>query len=136
MAILYPTFVLVALTFFCVTRMGVLRYSGVGRGEVNGRYYRLYRGDEEPDYLRVLTRHVINLHEAPVLFYVISIIAFVTETVSTLILALAWVYVALRYVHSIIHLTTNKVINRFRVFVSSHVLLMVLWVVVLVNLPR
>lgn len=136
MAILYLTFALAALTFFCATGMGMLRYSAVDRGEVDGRFYRLYKDFEESEYLRVLTRHVINLHEAPVLFYSISIIAFVTETVSTLILAIAWAYVALRYVHSYIYLMTNKVINRFRVFVTSQVLLMVLWIVVLVGLPH
>jgi hypothetical protein len=136
MAILYPTFALVALTLFFVSRMGMMRFSAVRRGEVDGRYYRLYRGYEEPEHLRVLTRHVINLYEAPVLFYVVSLIAYVTDTVSTLILVMAWAYVALRYAHSYVHLTTNKVINRFRVFVVSHVMLIALWVVVLVSLPH
>ena len=111
-------------------------YTIVSRGEMDARFYRLYRDGEEPENLRVLTRHVINLYEAPFLFYLISIIAFVTETVSTLILALAWIYVALRYLHSAIHLTTNKVINRFRVFAASQLVLLLTWAVVLLNLPR
>jgi hypothetical protein len=124
------------LTFFCVIRMGVLRYGAVSRGEIDGRFYRLYKGGEEPEHLRVLTRHVINLYEAPILFYTISIIAFMTGTVSTLILILAWAYVALRYVHSYIHLTSNRVVNRFRVFATSQITLLALWIVVLVSLPN
>ncbi len=134
MNILYPVFAMAALTFFCTFRIGFLRYSAVSRGEVDGRFFRLYRDYEEPEYLRVLSRHVVNLHESPVLFYAISIIAFATETVSILILALAWAYVALRYAHSYIHLTSNKVINRFRCFATSQVVLMILWVVVLLGL--
>ncbi len=134
MSILYPAFAMAALTFFCSGRMGILRFSAVRRGEIDGRFFRLYRDYEEPEYLRVLSRHVVNLHEAPVLFYVISIIALATETVSILILTLAWAYVALRYVHSYIHLTSNKVIYRFRCFVASQLALMILWLIVLLGL--
>ena len=134
MTVLYPVFAMAALTFICVFRMGLLRYSAVRSGEIDGRFFRLYKDYEEPEYLRVISRHVVNLYEAPVLFYAVSIIAFVTETVSILILALAWVYVALRYVHSYIHLTSNKVIHRFRCFVTSQLVLLVLWLVVLAGL--
>lgn len=134
MTILYPAFAMAALTFFCVSRMGLLRFSAIRRGEIDGRFFRLYKDYEEPEYLRVMSRHVVNLYEAPVLFYTISIIAFVTETVSILTLALAWAYVALRYVHSYIHLTSNRVVHRFRIFATSQFVLLILWLVVLVGL--
>lgn len=134
MTILLPVFAMAGLTFFCVFRLGFLRFSAIRRGEIDGRYFRLYKDYEEPEYLRVISRHVINLYEAPILFYAISIIAYVTETVSTLILALAWTYVALRYAHSYIHLTSNRVVHRFRIFATSQLLLMILWLVVLLGL--
>lgn len=134
MTILLPVFAMAGLTFFCVSRLGFLRFSAIRRGEIDGRYFRLYKDYEEPEYLRVISRHVINLYEAPILFYAISIIAYVTETVSTLILALAWTYVALRYAHSYIHLTSNRVVHRFRIFATSQLLLMILWLVVLLGL--
>ncbi len=134
MTLLYPAFAMAALTFFCVLRMGLLRFSAIRRGEIDGRFFRLYKDYEEPEYLRVMSRHVVNLYEAPVLFYTISIIAFVTETVSILTLALAWAYVALRYVHSYIHLTSNRVVHRFRIFATSQFVLLILWLVVLVGL--
>jgi hypothetical protein len=136
MSILYPTFALAALTFFCMFRLGFVRYSAVRRREIDRRYFRAYRDYEEPEKLRILSRHVVNLHEAPMLFYTISVIAYATGTVSTLILALAWVYLALRYVHSYIHLTSNTVLHRFRVFATSQIVLLALWIVVLAGLPR
>ena len=136
MSILYPVFALAGLTLFFAFRMGFLRYGAVRRGEVDGRFYRLYEGEGEPANLRVLTRHVINLYEAPILFYVVSIIAYVTGTESTLIIVLAWAYVAWRFAHSYVHLTTNRVVNRFRVFATSQLLLLALWIVVLLSLPR
>ncbi|MFQ6006884.1 MAG: MAPEG family protein [Woeseia sp.] len=134
MNVLYPTFALAGLTLFCVLRMGFARFSAVHRGEIDGRFFRLYKDYDEPEHLRALSRHVINLYEAPILFYVISIIAYVTETATALLIALAWIYVALRYVHSYIHTTSNKVLNRFRVFATSQVVLAVLWLVVLAGL--
>lgn len=136
MNVLYPVFAMAALTFFCMTRLGYLRFSAIRRGEVDWRFFRLYKDYEEPDYLRVLSRHVVNLHEAPVLFYVVAIIAHVTESVSPLLLGLAWAYVALRYAHSYIHLTSNTVLYRFRLFVTSQFVLMALWLLVLVYLLR
>ena len=134
MTILLPIFAMAGLTFFCVFRLGFLRFSAIRRGAFDWRYFRLYTDYDEPEYLRVISRHVINLYEAPILFYAISIIAYVTETVSTLILALAWTYVALRYAHSYIHLTSNRVVHRFRIFATSQLLLMILWLVVLLGL--
>ncbi len=134
MTILYPVFSIAALTFFCVFRIGILRFSAVRRGDIDGRFFRLYKDYDEPENLRVLSRHVVNLHEAPVLFYAVSIIAFVTESTSTLLLILAWTYVALRYAHSYVHLTSNKVLHRFRLFATSQLVLLVLWILVLVGL--
>jgi len=41
---------------------------------------------------------------------------------------LAWAYVGLRYIHSFIHITYNRVLHRFAVFVFSSVVLFALWV--------
>lgn len=136
MSILYPAFAMAALTFFCISRLGILRFSAIRHREIDIRYFRLYKDHEEPENLRILSRHVVNLHEAPVLFYAITIIAYVTDSVTTLILALAWAYVALRYAHSYVHLTSNKVLYRFRVFATSQIVLLMLWVLVLVGLLR
>lgn len=54
----------------------------------------------------------MNLLELPVLFYVVGLMLYVTAGASSLVLALAWSYVALRILHSVIHLTYNKVVHR------------------------
>jgi len=43
--------------------------------------------------------------------------------------AVAWGYVALRIVHSAIHLSYNQVLHRLAVFALSNVLLGALWVI-------
>jgi hypothetical protein len=50
-----------------------------------------------------------NLFEGPVLFYVAALAAFALKVVTPAILVLAWLYVACRRAHSLVHCTTNRV---------------------------
>ena len=43
-------------------------------------------------------------------------------------LALAWAYVALRAIHSVIHLSYNKVTHRLLAYATSNVVLAAFWV--------
>lgn len=134
MHVLYPVFALFLLTAFSTLRLAGLRLGAIKKGEVNPKFYRDYQGFEEPMKLRVASRHVINLYEAPVLFYTISIIAFVTQVSGFTIVALAWTYVVLRYLHSYVHLTSNNVLFRFRLFAASQAVLVAIWIVVFVGI--
>lgn len=68
-----------------------------------------------------------NLFELPVLFYVAAIVLFVTHNVTQAMLWLCWLFVLGRVVHSLIHITYNKVIHRFSVYVFSSVVLWIIW---------
>lgn len=136
MNILYPAFAMMALTLFCMARLGYLRFVAVKRGEIDPRFFSLYRGFEEPEKLAAYSRNVVNLFETPVLFYVICILAFVTDQAGNLVIGLAWAYVGLRFVHSYVHLTSNVVLHRFRLFVLSMLSLAILWGVVLTGVMR
>ncbi|HZN99574.1 MAG TPA: MAPEG family protein [Burkholderiales bacterium] len=68
-----------------------------------------------------------NLFEVPVLFYALCAVLASTHYVSPFFVIGAWLYVALRYIHSFIHLTYNRVTHRFAVYVLSTVTLLVLW---------
>jgi hypothetical protein len=70
-----------------------------------------------------------NLFELPVLFYVAVLVAVQTQQATALTLGLAWLFVALRVVHSAIHVTYNKVVHRFSVYVAGGSVLWVLWAV-------
>ena len=136
MQILYPAFAMMALTIFCMARLGFLRWVAVSRGEIDPLYFSLFRGYEEPEKLAAYSRHVVNLFEAPLLFYVIILTAFVTGQSGPWLLGFAWAYVVLRYFHSYVHLTSNVVLTRFRIFAVSMLTLSALWVVVLTNVMR
>ena len=65
----------------------------------------------------------------PVLFYLALVVAALTAQVSSLVLGLAWTYVAARVLHSAIHCSYNKVMHRFRAYAFSAFVLLALWCV-------
>ncbi len=68
-----------------------------------------------------------NLFETPVLFFVVCCALAITDTVSLPQLVLAWTYVGLRAVHSLIHVTYNRVMHRFAAYLASVVCLFLMW---------
>jgi hypothetical protein len=68
-----------------------------------------------------------NLFEVPVLFYALCAVLSSAQHVSTFFVVGAWLYVALRYLHTFIHLTYNRVTHRFAVYALSTAVLFVLW---------
>lgn len=68
-----------------------------------------------------------NLFELPVLFYMALVVAALTSQVNAITLVLAWGFVVLRIVHSVIHCGYNKVMHRFRAYLLGGLVLWVLW---------
>lgn len=75
-----------------------------------------------------------NLFEVPVLFYLLCAVVALTGGSTPGLVAGAWVYVALRALHSLVHVTYNRVTHRFLVYVTSTLLLFGLWIAVLPRL--
>jgi len=68
-----------------------------------------------------------NLFEVPVLFFTVCCALAITDRVNAAQLILAWTYVALRAAHSAIHVTYNRVMHRFAVYVASTVCVFAMW---------
>lgn len=68
-----------------------------------------------------------NLFEVPVLFFAICGALAIADAVTPLQLALAWAFVALRALHSLIHVTYNRVMHRFWVYVLSTACVFAMW---------
>ncbi|MEM7779875.1 MAG: MAPEG family protein [Pseudomonadota bacterium] len=67
-----------------------------------------------------------HLHEAPTVFYAVAIILAILEAGDGPNAFLAWIYVGLRVAHSLVHVTANRVMVRFVLFLLSSVVLIVL----------
>jgi hypothetical protein len=62
-----------------------------------------------------------NLFEIPVLFYALTLYLFFTKQVDTLYVDAAWVFVAFRVLHSVVHCTFNLVMLRFYLYLIATV---------------
>lgn len=64
-----------------------------------------------------------HLFEQPVVFYAIALSIAVINNIEPFMIQLAWTYVALRVLHSIVQITFNFVPLRFTLFVTSWLIL-------------
>ena len=60
-----------------------------------------------------------HLHEQPTIFYALLFYTHLAGNVGEAALGLAWAYVGLRIVHSLVQITINRVMLRFGVFALS-----------------
>jgi hypothetical protein len=67
-----------------------------------------------------------HLHEAPTVFYAVALALALIGQGDGLNATLAWAYVGLRIVHSLVQSTINKVMVRFLIFALSSLVLMAL----------
>jgi hypothetical protein len=104
-----------------------MRFAAARAGRVDPRFYKVFKGEGEPPELAAASRNVANLTEMPTLFYAGTAIAFAAGEAGTLLVALGWAYVALRFAHTAVHVTSNRVLWRFRAFLASWVVLVAFW---------
>jgi hypothetical protein len=133
-AVLYPLFALAALTACVQLLIPIVRVRSGLRGEVRPHDFALGEAPSVPPRVSIPNRNYMNLLEFPVLLYVACILAYIATPVTQFMVSLAWVFVALRGVHSAIHLTYNRVSHRALVFGASNVVLVLLWIQVALRL--
>lgn len=69
-----------------------------------------------------------HLVEQPTLFYAITLILALLGGGSAINIVLAWSYVGLRIIHSLVHATSNPVMLRFAIFTVASIVL--IWITV------
>lgn len=129
LAILWPTFLLVALVFcvwiaLFVQRGGHLRRhpprpEELATGAAAKRYF-------EP--VEMSANNLANLFEMPVLYFTLVPLLLITRHADHAQVALAWLFVLLRVVHSLIHVARGPVGMRFLVYLLSCIALIAMWI--------
>lgn len=127
--ILHPTFALAAWTFLVLLLIPFYRIRAGQRREIRTEDFKYGESATVPGYVSIPNRNYMNLLELPILFYVVCILFFITGNAPSVVIFLAWTYVALRVMHSLIHLSYNKVMHRLTAFASSNVVLITLWII-------
>lgn len=128
MAIFYPLLLLVALTAVVWVRMYITRLTEIRRLRLPLQDYAdAAQAEKALSAVAAPSDNFSNLFEIPVLFYVLVVLVYVTGSSDGLYLAGAWLFVLLRVVHSLIHLTSNRVKYRFFAYFIGTVLMWLMW---------
>jgi hypothetical protein len=135
-ALVYPMFAMVLLTFSTLVRLFRARSASVADGTVDSSYFKVYQGNTEPERSAQLARHFTNQFESPVLFYACCLGAMAVHATNVVILALAWIYIALRAIHAYIHTGKNRLMPRIRAYLSSWAVLLLMWGALIVQIAR
>ena len=131
-AVLLPLFAEVILTFALMLRMGALRNADVRAGAVHRQDIAL-REPKWPKRTTQAANSFSNQFELPVLFYVLTILEWVTRHAGILFVALAWVFVIFRLLQAYVHITSNVVRLRGGFYAVGAVVLMVMWAVYIIQ---
>lgn len=128
-SLLYPLLVQAALTFVVMFRMYVTRIAELRDKKIHPESVKTRQAFRQKVTDSANSAdNFANLFEMPVLFYTAMLLALTLMIHDPLLVALAWLYVILRIVHSIIHITYNTVMHRFLVFAASAFVLLGIWV--------
>ena len=125
--ILRPMVALVAWTlvmqvWMIVTRLPAMKAAGIDlRTLVGTKASDADRG--LPPHVQWKAHNYNHLMEQPTLFYAICAVIALTGTGDGANAVIAWTYVALRVIHSLVQATTNKVGPRFMLFIASSIAL-------------
>ena len=128
--ILNPVCALVVLTAIVWFRMYYVRFSEMKKAGITVKD--MYPSNRNlPKAIITSGDNFRNLCEIPILFYLACVLIFFLGLSDHFFVACAWLYVVLRYVHSFIHTTYNKIAHRFIVYFSSTIILWFMWLVLI-----
>ncbi|WFC40560.1 MAPEG family protein [Pseudoxanthomonas sp. SE1] len=126
-AILWPAVAMAGLTCLVWVRLYQLRLGEMARKRIDAQDL---ASAADSARLLVDTRasdNFRNLFELPVLFYAGVLLAAQLGVTDTASLVLAWSFVGLRAVHSVVHCTFNHVMTRFVAYALATLVLFALW---------
>ena len=127
-SILFPMIALATLTFAVLLLIPVRRFRVGIAGQIKYDDFKYGESARVPPEVSIPNRNMMNLLELPLLFYVACLAYLAIGRVDQAALVLAWLYVALRFAHSAIHVTYNRVRHRLIAFALSNVVLVMLWI--------
>ena len=124
--LLLPAFIHVALIYVVAFRMGAAKQRDLREGGVRIEDVAL-DNSRWSERTRKLNNNYNNQFELPVFFYAILPLLILLVKVDWVLVALAWVFVASRILHSILHTGSNIVLQRGSAFIIGFAAVGLMW---------
>lgn len=131
-AIFWPIIAQATLTYAIYYILGKRRFGAVREGTAKPSDYSIPHQD--PAASATAARSLINQFELPMLFYVVALCLHLTNGVNYIVLLLAWAFVISRGIHATVHVTSNRLMLRQRLFMVGFFLNAALWIWLVVHL--
>ncbi len=123
-----PMGAMALLTFAVLLLVPIARFRAAFAGVVKPDDFKLGESAAVPPNVSLPNRNYMNLLELPTLFFPVCLMFYLVHRVDGVIVGLAWAFVALRALHSAIHVTYNNVRHRLVAFTLGNFALGALWV--------
>lgn len=124
--IFWPMVAHVLLVFVLYALLSFRRVGLVRAGKVQVSQFRENR--DEPTESLVVRNSIANQFELPVLFHVCCVLLYITEADNIVSLVLAWLFIASRYLHAFVHVTSNRIRYRRPLFMAGVATLGGMWI--------
>lgn len=108
--------------------MALTRVASIKAGKVKMKDIALGQNAWTPSIQQTSNAYANNLQQ-PLLFYALVAFALITKKADMLFVIMSWLYVASRYAHAYIHVTSNHVPNRFNAFAAGVLILALMWII-------
>ena len=117
LTLLTPVLVLVIWTFiiFLIMAFGRVSFMNNPQDAADSKDYK----NQLPTWVNRTADNYNHLFEQPVAFYAVTLTIAMVNSFDSLIVQLAWAYVLIRIIHSLVQLTINIVLVRFFLFASG-----------------
>ena len=125
--VLLPVFVLVGLGFFLLLWMATARGQAVKARETSLKDIAL-REPNWPVRVAQIGNCFSNQFELPVLFYILIALALPLRHADLFIVLMSWVFVATRFIHTGIFVTSNNVRQRGLAWFAGALVLLAMWI--------
>lgn len=126
--IFLPVLAQIAITIVGFMLLGVRKARALKNDNIDQTKTAL-DNDAWPDYVLMVSNNIRNQFQLPVLFYVLCFVFYSVNAVTTTVLYLAWAFVISRIIHAYIHMSTNYVPARFRVFTVGFVIIVIMFII-------
>ena len=125
--IFWPVLAQIFLTLVMFIMLGIKKAKAVKAGEVN-RSETALNNRVWPEYVVKISNNIANQFEIPVLFYVLCLVLYSINAAGIVAIVLAWLFVLSRFAHAYVHIGSNYVPMRLRLFLFGCFVLIAMFV--------
>lgn len=132
-ALIYPMFLYVLTIFFYAVLNFRSRLNAIKQGHIKLNYFKTTSGENPPERMLTVARHYDNQFQLPMLYFGTCACFIALQMANEWTLLFACLFVASRYVHSYIFLTSNNIRHRVKAFAFGWWMILAMWIQLFIN---